>query len=267
MLNKPLVSIIVPSYNVSKYIGDAIESVLSQTYQNWELIVTDDASTDDTCAIVEQYIVKDSRICLFRLPSNMGAGIARNNSIEHAKGQYIAFLDADDWWYPNKLEKQLLFMQTNGYEFTFTAFEYADALLRVVGISRKPAYISKNMMKLGCNVGTPGVMYDTKRIGKIYMPSMRRSEDWSLWIKISEFTGGAYSLNEPLWRYRTLSNSLSRDKINIARSSIRVYTDVVGWSTFKSVIVFLFCFIPIYIFKITRNKIDSFFYIRRIRKS
>ncbi len=267
MSNQPLVSIIVPSYNVSKYIGTAIDSVLAQTYSNWELLVTDDASTDDTCDIVEQYVAKDHRVHLYRLSKNMGAGTARNNSIANAKGRYIAFLDADDWWYPYKMEKQLQFMQTNGYAFTFTAFEYADSLLRVVGVSRKPSYISKSRMKLGCNVGTPGVMYDTKRIGKIYMPSMRRSEDWSLWIKLSELTGGAYSLNEPLWRYRTLSNSLSRDKIDIAKSSIRVYTDVVGWSTFKSVIVFLFCFIPLYIVKIIRNKVDSFFYMRRIRKS
>ena len=267
MSNQPLVSIIVPSYNVSKYIGEAIESVLSQTYWNWELIVTDDASTDNTCAIVEQYIAKDSRIYLYRLPSNMGAGVARNNSIEHAKGRYIAFLDADDWWYPNKLEKQLRFMQDKGYEFTFTAFEYADSSLNVVGISYKPPYISKNMMKLGCNIGTPGVMYDTKLIGKMYMPPMRRSEDWSLWIKISELSGGAYSLNEPLWRYRTLSNSLSRDKLDVAKSSIKVYTDVLGWSDLKSVIVFLFCFIPVYIVKIIRNRFDSLFYMNRIRKS
>lgn len=265
MIYSPTISIVVPSYNVSRYIGTAIESVLAQTYNDWELLVTDDASTDNTCEIVERYVAKDSRIHLYRLPSNMGAGVARNNSIVEANGRYIAFLDADDWWYPEKLEKQLGFMRENGYEFTFTAFEYADSLLRVVGISRKPAYISKNMMKLGCNVGTPGVMYDTKRIGKIYMPAMRRSEDWSLWIKISEFTNGAYSLNEPLWRYRTVPNSLSRDKIDVVKSSISVYTNVIGWSKIKAITIFMLCFIPLYVVKVLRNKLDSFLYVRKKR--
>lgn len=261
----PTVSIIVPSYNVSKYIGTAIDSVLAQTYNDWELLITDDASTDNTCEIVEQYVVKDPRIHLYCLPSNMGAGVARNNSIAKAKGRYIAFLDADDWWYPEKLEKQLSFMHENGYEFTFTAFEYADSSLEVVGISRKPPYISKYFMKLGCNIGTPGVMYDTQRIGKVYMPAMRRSEDWSLWIKLSGLTNGAYSLNEPLWRYRTVSNSLSRDKIDIVKSSIRVYMDVIGWSKIKATTVFLLCFVPLYVIKVMYNKFDSFLYVRKNR--
>lgn len=265
MVDSPIVSIIVPSYNVSRYIGVAIESVLAQTYTDWELLVTDDASTDNTCEIVEQYVAKDSRIHLYRLPCNMGAGVARNNSIVEARGRYIAFLDADDWWYPEKLEKQLGFMNKNGYEFTFTAFEYADASLKVVGISRKPAYISKSFMKLGCNIGTPGVIYDTQRIGKVYMPAMRRSEDWSLWINLSELTNGAYSLNEPLWRYRTVANSLSRDKIDIVKSSIRVYTHILGWSKIKAITIFMLCFIPLYVVKILRNKLDSFLYVRKSR--
>ena len=228
MSTHPTVSIIVASYNVSKYIGAAIDSVLAQTYTDWELLITDDASIDNTCDIVRQYAVEDSRIHLYCLSSNMGAGVARNNSIREATGRYIAFLDADDWWYPEKLEKQLDFMREKGCEFTFTAFEYADTMLNVVGVSHKPAYISKDYMKFGCNIGTPGVIYDTQRIGKIYMPAMRRSEDWSLWIKISELTDGAYSLNEPLWRYRAVSNSLSRNKLDIVKSSIQVYTDIVG---------------------------------------
>lgn len=257
---RPEISIIVPCYNVSKYIGAAIESVLAQTYSDWELLITDDASSDDTCAIVEQYVAKDPRIHLYVLPQNVGAGAARNNSITYASGRYIAFLDADDWWYPNKLEKQIQFMRTNGYEFTFTAFEYADSFLNVIGVSHKPMYISPISMKLGCNIGTPGVVYDTQRIGKMYMPTMRRSEDWALWIKLSEVANGAYSLNEPLWKYRTLCNSLSRNKFGIIRSSIKVYTEVIGWSWLKSISIFVFCFIPLYIVKVIYNRLDSLFY-------
>lgn len=264
-MNTPTISIVVPCYNVAKYIGAAIESVLAQTYSDWELLITDDASTDETCAVVEGYAAKDSRIYLYRLPQNMGAGVARNNSIQQARGRYIAFLDADDWWYPNKLALQLQFMQEGDYEFTFTAFEYADVSLNVVGVSHKPKYISATKMKLGCNIGTPGVVYDTQRVGKMYMPPMRRSEDWSLWIKLSERTNGAYSLNIPLWKYRTLSNSLSRDKFDVVKSSLRVYTDIIGWSKLWAIVVFVFGFAPLYLLKIIYNRLDSLFYVRRRR--
>ena len=263
-MNLPLVSIIVPCYNVAEYIGEAIESVQSQTYTNWELLITDDASTDATCEVVEGYMQADSRIMLYRLNENQGAGIARNNSIKYAKGRFIAFLDADDWWYSNKLELQMQFMLSNGYEFTFTAFEYADKNLNVVGVSHKPDYISAGMMKLGCNIGTPGVIYDTRRIGKMYMPPMRNSEDWSLWINLSEKTQGAYSLNQPLWKYRTLTNSLSRNKINAIKSSIEVYRGVLGWSKIKSIVVFVTCFLPLYLFKYIYNRVDSFLYLKGI---
>lgn len=262
MNSTPLVSIVVPCYNVAAYIADAIESVQSQTYQNWELEITDDASIDDTCAIVESYMKNDSRIHLHKLERNVGAGAARNNSIENAKGRYIAFLDADDWWYPNKLELQLQFISANNYEFTFTAFEYADKNLNVVGVSHKPRYISATLMKFGNNIGTPGVMYDTLRIGKVYMPLMRNSEDWSLWIKISEQTNGAYSLNVPLWKYRSLKTSLSRDKLRIVNSVLRVYTDILHWSKCSSILIFVFLFFPLYILKVLYNRVDSYFYMR-----
>ena len=262
MSNKPLVSIITPSYNVSKYIGAAIDSVLAQTFSDWELLITDDGSTDNTCEIVEQYVARDNRIHLYRLPNNMGAGIARNNSIKQATGRYIAFLDADDWWYPNKLELQMQFMLAEGYEFTFTAFEYADTELNVIGVSHKPKSISALVMRFGSNIGTPGVIYDTQRIGKMYMPPMRNSEDWSLWIQIAEKTGAAYSINRPLWRYRTVRNSLSRDKLRVVNSVLKVYTDILHWSRIKSVLVFALIFLPLYMSKVIYNKIDSFFYLR-----
>ena len=262
MSNKPLVSIITPSYNVSKYIGAAIDSVLAQTYSNWELLITDDASTDDTVDIVNGYVEQDSRIHLYQLENNCGAGIARNNSVAYAQGRYIAFLDADDWWYPNKLEIQLQFMLSNGHEFTFTAFEYADAELNVIGVSHKPKSISALVMRFGSNIGTPGVIYDTQRIGKMYMPPMRNSEDWSLWIQIAEKTGAAYSINRPLWRYRTVRRYLSRDKLRVVNSLLKVYTDILHWSRIKSVLVFALIFLPLYMSKVIYNKIDSFFYLR-----
>ena len=264
MSNQPLVSIVVPSYNVAKYIGAAIDSVLAQTYSNWELLITDDASTDGTVDVVTGYIERDARIHLYRLEKNCGAGVARNNSLEHAQGRYIAFLDADDWWYPNKLELQMQFMLSNGYEFTFTAFEYADAELNVIGVSHKPKSISKLAMKFGCNIGTPGVVYDTQRIGKMYMPPMRNSEDWSLWIEIAEKTGAAYSINRPLWRYRTLQGSQSRDKLRVVNSVLKVYTDILHWSKLRAILTFALVFMPQYVLKVVYNRIDSHFYLRSL---
>lgn len=263
-MDKPLVSIIVPTYNVENYIAETIECVLSQTFTDWELVITDDCSTDKTVDIINSYAQNNERIHLHILPKNSGAATARNNSIEKARGRYIAFLDSDDWWYPSKLEKQISYMQQTKCEFCFTAFEYADKNLNITGVSHKPKKITYSSMILGCNIGTPGVIYDTKRIGKMYMPNLRTSEDWALWIKITEKTGVAYSINEPLWKYRVLANTLSRNKLKLIKTNILVYKQVLGLSTFKSILLFVFGFAPKHIYKMVYNKIDSYIYLRKL---
>lgn len=267
MASSPLVSIIVPTYNVEKYIAQTIECVLSQTFTDWELVITDDCSKDSTVKIIEKYTQEDERIKLHLLSNNSGAAAARNNSIEKASGRFIAFLDGDDWWYPEKLEKQMRFIQETHCEFCFTAFEYADMNLNVIGVSHKPKKITYRDIKLGCNIGTPGVIYDTLRIGKMYMPDMKVSEDWSLWIRIIEKTRSAYSINEPLWKYRILSNSLSRNKIRLIKSNINVYSQILGYSKFKSILVFCLGFAPRHICKMIYNKIDSALYVRHLQKT
>ena len=253
----------MPSYNVGKYIEETIDSVLAQTYQNWELEITDDCSSDETVKIIQKYVERDSRIHLWRLEKNSGVGVARNNSIEKARGRFIAFLDSDDWWYPEKLEKQVRFMIESKCEFCFTAFEYADKDLEVTGVSHKPKHISKFRMKLGNNIGTPGAMYDTVRIGKIYMPKMRKSEDWGLWIKISQLTNGARSINEPLWKYRTLPGTLSRNKLDFAKSNLQVYKKILGYSKKQAMLMFALGFIPNHLWKMCYNKVDTHFYMRK----
>ena len=261
-----LVSIITPCYNAVHYIEDAINSVLSQTYSNWEMLITDDYSSDETVRVVEEYVQKDSRIKLFRLVKNEGAASARNNSINKAKGRYIAFFFFFYWWYPNKLETQLEFMEKNQYEFIFSAFEYADEKLNVMGISLKPKRISYRGMVLGCNVGTPGVIYDTKRIGKVYMPKLRAGEDWGTWLKIVRQTKYAYSINVPLWKYRVLSGSLSSNKWKLVKDDIRMYQQVLGYSKLKSFLFFFFVFIPNHFVKLIRNKFDSYRYMKHQTK-
>lgn len=252
-----LVSIIMPCYNASRYIGDAIESVLSQTYTNWELLVTDDCSMDNSTEIVGHYSQLDVRIRLLKMKENEGAAKARNNSIRNAKGKYIAFLDSDDWWYPNKLEVQLDFMVKHQYEFVFSAFEYADEQLNVTGVSYKPNRISFSAMKIGCNIGTPGVVYDTERIGKIYMPSIKTGEDWGTWLQIVKLTKYAYALNVPLWKYRKTTGTLSANKLGMVENNIKMYQNVLGYSKLKSILFFFILFLPNHFMKLLKNKIDG----------
>lgn len=267
MEREHLVSIILPSYNVGKYIAQTIESVTAQTYPDWELLITDDCSTDDTCAIVKRYADRDARIKLFVLDKNSGAGAARNYSINKAEGRYIAFLDADDWWYPDKLQVQMDFMRLHHYEFVFSAFEYADESLNVTGVSYKPKRISYRSLKIDNNIGTPGVIYDTQRIGKLFMPDIRKRQDWAMWLQISERTGYAYSVNTPLWKYRILPSSLSSNKRSLVAYNLKIYTDVLGYSKWKSRMVFCFLFLPGHLMKKIRNRVDSFFYMKKLKQA
>ena len=164
-----LVSIITPCYNSAKYIGQMIESVQAQTYENWELLITDDCSTDNSREIVMSYALKDSRVKYFKLNQNSGAGIARNHSIEKASGRYIAFCDSDDMWKPEKLEKQIQFMQDNNYEFCHSYTLVVDENNNVVGLNKKPQRVSFKSTRIINYIGTSSVVYETKRMGKFYM--------------------------------------------------------------------------------------------------
>ena len=252
-MSKELVSIVMPMYNSEKFLVEAIESVIAQSYTNWELLITDDCSSDKSFTIAQLYVQKDERIRLFTLDKNSGAAVARNNSIKKARGRFLAFIDSDDWWYPDKLESQIDFMTRNKIEFCFSAFEYANENLDVTGVSFKPIKISYSSMKLDCNVGTPGVVIDTKRLGKIYMPVIGISEDWATWIKVTQKTGYAYAINRPLWKYRSVKDSLSSNKLRLVKGNIHMYRKVLGYSKVKSFLVFMFLFLPHYFCKRIQN--------------
>lgn len=262
-MSQELVSIVMPMFNSEKYLADAIDSVLAQSYGNWELLITDDCSSDNSYTLARHYAEKDDRIRLFKLDRNSGAAAARNHSIERANGRFLAFIDSDDWWYPDKLESQIDFMLRNRIEFCFSAFEYTDQELNVTGVSFKPIKISYSSMKLDCNVGTPGVVIDTKRLGKIYMPLIGVSEDWATWINVTQRTGYAYAINRPLWKYRSVDGSLSSNKLRLVKGNIHMYRKILGYSQIKSLCVFLFLFCPHYLYKRIRNKIDVIGYKKR----
>lgn len=260
-----LVSIITPSYNCSQFIAATIESVLAQTYQNWELLITDDCSTDDSREIVSRYAASDSRIKLFKLEKNSGAGIARNNSIRNAKGRYVAFLDSDDLWTPQKLERQLAFMAKNGYEFVFCQALVIDTENNVVGFNKRRPRVSYSSTKVINYIGTSGVMYDTMSIGKFYMKPIRRRQDWVLWMDILKVTRYAYCQPEALGVVRTNnSGSLSGKKSKLPAYHIEVYNKYLGYSKLTATLFFYFVSLPCFLIKKLRYRYEYGAYRKKV---
>lgn len=207
MQKNNLVSIIMPSYNTSQYIIKSIQSVQKQTYTNWELIIVDDCSTDDTDNTVLQ--VKDSRVRYLKKERNSGAAESRNLALREAKGKWIAFLDSDDLWKQDKLEKQIAFMEKNEYFFSYAKYEVIDENgdfcgLRVSG----PKRIKKKRMYKYCWPGCLTVMYDRDRIGEIQIADLKKNNDYAMWLRVSE-KADCYLLDEILGCYRKRRGSIS----------------------------------------------------------
>lgn len=207
-----LVSIITPSYNCENFIACTIEAILKQTYSNWELLITDDCSTDKTIAIIEQYVSKDPRIKLQKMEVNSGAGICRNKSIEAAKGRYIAFCDSDDVWMPHKLEKQLQFIEEKQCALVYSSYMLMDEEGKENGISVCRHKLDFNLLKRDNEIGCLTAMYDTEKVGKMYMSSIRKRQDWGLWLEILAKCKVTYGIKEPLAYYRIRKGSISNKK-------------------------------------------------------
>ena len=209
-MNK-LVSIIMPAYNCADYIVESIRSVQSQTYRNWELIIADDKSTDGTVDIVRVMAEDDNRIRLLETDRNLGPAVARNRAMDVANGNYIAFLDSDDVWYPDKLQKQLAFMEANGYSFTYTAYKKINERSEYMGIviSAPGSVNYSSMLYRGDPIGNSTVIYDADKLGKFLVPDIKRRNDFALWLKIMHDCDRAYGLDEVLASYRIRSGSVS----------------------------------------------------------
>lgn len=207
MENSGLVSIVMPSYNTEKYIADSIESVLAQTYPHWELIIVDDCSTDGTEAAVGKYL-HDSRIRFLKNERNSGAAVSRNYALREAKGKWIAFLDSDDTWAPTKLEKQIAFMEQNGYKFTCTDYRIQLNGQWLPYIYTSPNKITPFMMKNYCYFSTITVMYDREHVGLIQIENVRKNNDYALWLKIIK-KANCYRLPECLSAYIKHEGSIS----------------------------------------------------------
>lgn len=196
------VSIIMPSYNCGEYVEESIRSVLAQTYHNWVLIFVDDCSVDDTITIVKKMQLEDSRIRLFQNKANSGAAITRNNALNEARGRWIAFLDSDDLWEPTKLEKQVRFMEENGYAFSYTEYQEMDADGNLTGVTISgPKHITKRGMFNFCWPGCLTVMYDREKVGSIEIEDIKKNNDYAMWLKVCK-KADCYLLPEVLAKYR-----------------------------------------------------------------
>ncbi len=235
---KNLVSIITPSYNSAKFIGKTIESVLDQIYQNWEMIIVDDVSPDNSNKIIEEYSKKDTRIKLIKLEQNSGAAVARNRAIKESKGRYIAFLDADDMWKPEKLEKQIEFMRKNNYAFTYTAYEKIDENGLVFGEIGVPLKVSYNQLLKTCVIGCLTAIYDVEKLGKVYMPTNTKREDFATWLNILKKVDFAYGIKQNLSQYRVYKSQSSNKKVKMAKENWKLYREIEKLNIFKAIYYF-----------------------------
>ena len=238
--HKMLVSIITPLYNAEKFIAKTIESVLSQTHTNWEMIIVDDCSTDNSVKIVKKYIQKDKRIKLIELEKQGGPALVRNKAIEESKGRYIAFLDSDDLWVDEKLEKQIDMMQSDNLAFTYAAYGLINEKGNNIGQFNVKKEISYDSLLKTCSIGCLTVMYDVDKVGKVYMlPSLNKGEDYTLWLKIMKQIKQTKGILEPLAYYRIHENSISRNKLHAAKVQWKIYRQIEKLSMTKSIYYFV----------------------------
>lgn len=197
-----LVSIIMPTYNCGDYIEESIESVRAQTYQNWELVVVDDCSGDDTIKKVQQIQLSDKRIRIYQNVFNSGAACCRNVALNEAKGRWVAFLDSDDLWEPEKLEKQVRFMENNDYTFSYTNYQEIDNESNLTGVFVSgPKRVTKQGMFNFCWPGCLTVMYDASKVGLIQIVDIKKNNDYAMWLKVCR-KADCYLLDECLAKYR-----------------------------------------------------------------
>ena len=241
-MEKDLISIVVPVYNAAKFIDNTIKTVLDQTYENWELLLAYDCSDENTAQLIKPYTEKDSRIKFIPSPekTNTGPGPTRNRGIDEAKGDYLAFLDADDFWHPEKLERQLAFVKKKGCEFCFTGYEFANEEGKLSG---KKVYVPEKYtydeVLHRTIIWTATVMFDMHKLTKedIYMPDAR-AEDTACWLQVLKKIDYAYGLNEILAYYRRSKGTYSSNKLLACKKIWSVYRDTEKLSLPKSISCF-----------------------------
>ncbi|HGG9050788.1 glycosyltransferase family 2 protein [Enterobacter hormaechei] len=239
------ISIITPTFNSGSTIVETYNSISKQTHENWEWLVTDDCSSDDTINILSSICEKDSRVRVFKNSTNSGAAVTRNNSLSNVSGDFITFIDSDDLWFSSKLEKQLNFMIVNELDFTFTAYELVDAqgipLGKVVDLQGDNFSVNySDMLKKKATLGCSTVMIKKNAFSDFSMPLIRTGQDYALWLKLLKSGKKAHLLNEILTRYRILPNSISRNKFKKSQRQWNIYREIENLTVLQS--AYCFCF-------------------------
>lgn len=234
-----LVSIITAAYNAEQYLEETIKSVLNQTYKNWELIIVDDNSSDKTYEIASRYSQKDNRIKVVKLHKNLGPAAARNIAIKKSKGRYIAFLDSDDLWLPEKLILQTKFMKEKKLCFCYCSYRIIDESNNILGDFIVPTQITYTDLLKTNYIGCSTVVFDSFKLGKLFMPNILKRQDYGLWLKILKKIKVAYGIKEPLVLYRLRKKSVSSNKLIAAKYQWKIYRDLEKLSFFKSLYFFL----------------------------
>ena len=226
--NSPLVSVIMPAYNCGRYIAQAVQSVIGQTLADWELQIVDDCSTDDTQAVVQRLAAQDTRIHYTRLAQNGGPAAARNEALRRAAGQYVAFLDSDDLWTSDKLERQIAFMEKNGATFSATAYDQMDESGNPLPTVCLPPHRTnyRKMLLLSNPIGNSTVMFDQRLLGRFQVPPIRKRNDFALWLKILKTTPCCMGMDDVLTHYRVRTDSISSNKLAQAKYHWQLYREI-----------------------------------------
>ncbi len=266
-MSQELVSVIMPTYNAGQYLADSIRCILRQTYENLELVITDDASTDgDTVKILKEFELSDKRVNVEYLNENHGAGFARNRGIERAKGRYIAFCDSDDRWITEKLKIQINYMKEKKCSLTCSSYVICDQRYEAMGINIPPSRITFNMLKRDNKIGCLTAIYDVHKLGKKYfMPTLRKRQDWAMFLEILRQCKVCYAYtSQPLAHYCMRNDSVSSNKWELIKYNIAVYHNILHFNYLKAYLYFFFLFLPTYGLKIAKRKINSMQYIRKM---
>lgn len=229
MDKEPLISIITPNYNCATYIAQTIESVIAQTYQNWEMLIQDDCSTDGSLEIAQSYAQKDSRIKVESNKSNVGAANSRNNAIRRSQGTYLSFLDSDDLWIPTKLEEQIKFMQTNNCDFCYARYEHINKKGKSMLIQAKAIkHLTYNKLLFHCWTGCLTVIYKQDLSDKIYGPVLKNCNDHGLFLRVMPRIKNAMGMDKCLGLYRIREGGISRKKTGKLSSFYKLFHDHEG---------------------------------------
>lgn len=231
----PQVSIITPTYNCAEFIVQTIESVLAQSYADWEMIISDDCSTDNTLEVIKPYLESDARIKYICNDKNSGAAITRNNALRLAQGRWIAFLDSDDLWHPEKLEKQIAFMEQNGYAFSYTDYTLIDEQSHSLGqMVIGPNRITKLGMYAYCWLGCLTVMYDSTVVGLVQIADIKKNNDYAMWLKVVK-KAECYRLPQSLAQYRKRSGSISNHSyLSLIKWHYKLFREAEHFNSFVS---------------------------------